>query len=281
MHDNACIATQIGSEKDDPDLPKDCRLGEWVNATTETRFVYTGPQLLGEYDIDGYTRQEIIWMGTMPVAILQGGEVYHVHTNQLSAPMAVTDNSAEVVWRWEPKPFGDSLADEDPDGDGQRFTFNLRFPGQYFDAETGLYYNYFRDYDPSVGRYVESDPIGLQGGLNTYTYGGGNPLSYVDPLGLLCGKGSHLLFDFRRGFSCQLDPPPPNPDARCITVECVMRNGDGRDTRKSPTCPIVCRVVAMPCQILGSIISPPGAACRGTIGVVCSAVCNEEKDECK
>nr|WP_067298395.1 RHS repeat-associated core domain-containing protein [Marinobacterium profundum] len=184
MHDNACIATQIGNGKDDPGLPKDCRLGEWVNATTETRFVYSGPLLLGEYDINGYSQQEIIWMGSMPVAIMQDGEIYYVHSNQLSAPMAVTDNRSEVVWRWEPKPFGDSLADEDPDGDGQRFSLNLRFPGQYFDAETGLYYNYFRDYDPATGRYVQSDPIGLRSGLNTYGYVGGRPLSYRDPFGL-------------------------------------------------------------------------------------------------
>ncbi|ANG64294.1 hypothetical protein A8C75_18655 [Marinobacterium aestuarii] len=184
MHDNACIATQIGSEKDDPGLPKDCRLGEWVNATTETRFVYTGPQLLGEYDIDGYVRQEIIWIGTIPVALLQDGEIYFIHSNQINAPAALTDSQGTVVWRWEPKPFGDSLADEDPDGDGQRFTLNLRFPGQYFDAETGLYYNYFRDYDPATGRYIESDPIGLQGGLNTYSYVYSNPLVRFDALGL-------------------------------------------------------------------------------------------------
>ena len=58
---------------------------------------------------------------------------------------------------------------------------NLRLPGQYFDEETGLHYNYFRDYDPSLGRYIESDPIGLEGGINTYLYVGNNPLKWVNP----------------------------------------------------------------------------------------------------
>jgi RHS repeat-associated protein len=62
--------------------------------------------------------------------------------------------------------------------------FNQRFPGQYYDEESGLHYNYFRDYDPATGRYVESDPIGLAGGISLYSYGYANPLFYQDPLGL-------------------------------------------------------------------------------------------------
>jgi RHS repeat-associated protein len=89
-----------------------------------------------------------------------------------------------VIWKWESDPFGAAPANDNPDGDSVKFSYNLRFPGQYYDAETGKHYNYFRDYDPGTGRYVESDPIGLDGGLNTYTYVGQNPLVGLDPYGL-------------------------------------------------------------------------------------------------
>ncbi len=90
-----------------------------------------------------------------------------------------------IVWRWEnTHPFGANLPDEDPDGNAQLFEYHPRFPGQYFDKETNLHYNYFRYYEPETGRYVSPDPIGLTGGINIYGYAKQNPLSFVDQNGL-------------------------------------------------------------------------------------------------
>jgi RHS repeat-associated protein len=87
------------------------------------------------------------------------------------------------VWRWDQQePFGVNLPDENPSALGT-FEFPLRLPGQYADKETNLHYNYFRDYDSNIGRYVESDPVGLAGGLNTYAYVNGNPIALTDPTG--------------------------------------------------------------------------------------------------
>jgi RHS repeat-associated protein len=114
--------------------------------------------------------------------------VYYIHSDHLNTPRAVTNPQNQVIWQNLPltEPFGSSAPDEDPDNDGQTFTLNLRFPGQYFDQETNSNYNYYRDhYFPGLGRYGQSDPIGLYGGINTYAYVNGNPLIYVDPEGLL------------------------------------------------------------------------------------------------
>lgn len=89
-----------------------------------------------------------------------------------------------TVWRWDQQePFGNNVADENPSGLGT-FDLPLRLPDQYFDKETNLHYNYSRDYDSNTGRYVENDPIGLVGGLNTYAYVEAEPIAFIDPLGL-------------------------------------------------------------------------------------------------
>jgi len=118
------------------------------------------------------------------------GSVTHssVHTDHLNTPRLVADDTQQTVWKWEQQePFGVNAANDDPDGNSVAFEFNLRFPGQYFDIETNAHYNYFRDYYPATGRYVQSDPIGLWGGLNTYAYVLSHPLRRIDRLGLYYG----------------------------------------------------------------------------------------------
>jgi RHS repeat-associated protein len=155
-----------------------------------TYFVYDeAGHLLGEYGGSGALIQETVWMADTPVATLRprtggGVDIYYVHTDHLNTPRKITrpaDNA--LLWRWDVAPFGAALPDENPEGAGT-FRYNLRFAGQYYDTESGLHYNYFREYDPAVGRYVESDPIGLKGGINTYGYANQDPVDLADPFGL-------------------------------------------------------------------------------------------------
>jgi RHS repeat-associated protein len=110
--------------------------------------------------------------------------LYFIHPDHLGTPRLIADAAGTTVWRWDQQePFGNDTPNGDPNSTGTTFEFPLRLPGQYADRETGLAYNYYRDYDPATGRYVQSDPIGLAGGINTYLFVGGNPLSYTDPTG--------------------------------------------------------------------------------------------------
>lgn len=164
-------------------------LGQRVAKTlgvTSTYFVYDeAGHLLGEYDKLGKAIQETVWLGDMPVAMSAANVNYFVYADHLNAPRAIANSTGKVIWRWDGDAFGATLANEDPDKNGVKFTYNLRFPGQYFDKSTGLHYNGFRDYDPTTGRYMQSDQIGLMGGVNTYGYVSGNPVNYTDSSGLI------------------------------------------------------------------------------------------------
>jgi RHS repeat-associated protein len=144
--------------------------------------------LLGEYDGTGVLVQETVWLGDIPVATVRpnGASIstYYVHSDQLNTPRQITRPSDNApMWTWFSDPFGTDAANSNPAGAGA-FAYNLRFPGQVFDGQAGLHQNGFRDYDPATGRYPQSDPIGLAGGINPYAYVRGNPASRRDPLGL-------------------------------------------------------------------------------------------------
>jgi RHS repeat-associated protein len=147
---------------------------------------------LGDYDAVGQPFQQAIWMGDLPVGLLVGAganqKLYYVQADALGTPRVVIDPVRNVaVWNWEiaGEAFGDGAPNQDADGDGVAFVFDMRFPGQRYDSATGMYYNYHRDYDSGAGRYVQSDPIGLGGGSSTFGYVGGNPLKRIDPKGLV------------------------------------------------------------------------------------------------
>ncbi|KRB08018.1 hypothetical protein ASD86_09475 [Lysobacter sp. Root690] len=145
-------------------------------------------RFMGRYDAAGTPSQEVIWLGDAPIGLVAGGKLLYVQADHLGTPRVIIDPVRQkAIWKWDltGDVFGGSLPSQDPDLDGQVFVFDLRFPGQQFDAISGTHYNIYRDYDPSTGRYLQSDPIGLQGGMNTYNYVSGSPMLWSDPLGLL------------------------------------------------------------------------------------------------
>lgn len=144
-------------------------------------------------------------------------ELFFFHSDHLNTPQKLTDASKAIVWDASYEPFGTvTLATE-------LLTQPMRFPGQYFDTESGLSQNWMRDYDPSIGRYLESDPIGLKGGFSTYAYVSGNPLIYVDPTGLI--KCSCQAIG---GGGRDTDKSSPNFQQKVCTYTCRCSCKDGK-----------------------------------------------------
>lgn len=155
-----------------------------ADTNTTLHFIYDQEgQVIAEIDAaTGDTLREYIYLHGQQVAIVDntdtsGEERYFVHNDNRMTPQKITNESQVAVWAADYEPFGKATVVL------STIDNNIRLPGQYSDVESGLHYNYFRDYDPDTGRYIESDPIGLEGGLNTYGYVEGNPNSNIDPTG--------------------------------------------------------------------------------------------------
>lgn len=150
-------------------------------------------QLLGEYNASGKAVQETVYLDGQPVGVMKGSQRYYINPDHLGAPRTILNQKGQVVWKWSRDAFGNGAPNQKP-GSAASFLYNLRLPGQYADAETGLYHNNARDYDPQLGRYIQPDPIGLNGGINPYVYVGNDPVHNIDPWGLVyyCSAPLHL-----------------------------------------------------------------------------------------
>ena len=208
-----------------------------VQSPDRSEYVYDDDgHLIGEYAPNLADHIEILWLDDTPVALLKrrpgssdggpggggtptawagmaagGVDVYLIQPDHLDTPRVLVNAANAPVWRWDSAPFGDTAANENPTEGLPNFTFNLRFPGQQYDRETGTHYNYFRDYEAQTGRYVQSDPVGLDDDLGTFNYVGAVPLTSVDPRGL--GRCTKVLESLNL---CK--PRVPKPDRPDLNV---------------------------------------------------------------
>ena len=177
------------------------RSSKTVNGVT-THFVYSDVdgQLLGEYNATGSPIREYIYLEGERVAMYDYTTVepkdstnqkaiVYLHNNQVGQVQYAFNSDGQMIYERVQTPFGETM--------GEINAYNLqmpvRFPGQYYDAETGFNQNWNRDYDPTIGRYIESDPIGLNGGINTYGYVGQSPGMWIDLMGLLTGEAERIV----------------------------------------------------------------------------------------
>jgi RHS repeat-associated protein len=218
---------------------------------------------------------------------------YYVYPDQVDTPRIITRPSdKQMIWRWDQTdPFGAAAPNQNPSGLGS-FAYNPRFPGQLYDQEDNLYYNYFRNYEPTLARYVQSDPIGMEGGLGTYTYVDDGPLVDTDPKGQgrftkQCGpctvtfdsdqwKGAHTHWQCpgqpqgcikKDGTLCDGSGPPP-----ADVKDCLQKWGRIPPDPQMSSCGPVCKNVIGGVVVGGLIIGgfclagPPGAVLGGIAG---------------
>ncbi len=225
-----------------------------TDASLGSAYVYADGQLpswavLGEYDngsASGTGRTEYIWLPTedgsaIPVGMFRNSKFFAIHPDHLGTPRLMTDSTNKVVWQWAYSGFGNnkpigvlkpttsatSAFTNQPvllSAPAAVAVLDLRFPGQMADEETGLFYNTYRSYQPSQGRYPQADPIGLSGGANRFGYVGGNALSFTDPMGLQAIPIPPILM-----------PGVPNPtfDAQRELIDRMRRRGGGDEPEET------------------------------------------------
>jgi RHS repeat-associated protein len=212
--------------------------GQWNLLGTYT-FSSTSQGVSLRADPDATTVADAIRFIPTGSSVTQQTTAY-VHADHLGMVQKMTDSAQQVVWQAIYEPFGEAAITKQAYYDSP-----LRFPGQYFDAETGLHQNWNRDYDPTIGRYLQSDPIGLDGGINTYAYGASNPLTMIDPDGLLFIDPTGSMPDDTTG-----PTRPPKPK------ECEACEGDDRVVVEIKS--TVCRMGDVMCEIAYRQAGIPG-----------------------
>ena len=205
------------------------RVKKVVNGVATIFHYDEGGQLIAESNGSGTVTAVYVYLNGQPLAKIEGASVYYYHNDALGTPQKMTDSTGTVVWSADYKPFGEATITV------STITNNLRFPGQYYDAETGTHYNYFRDYDPTTGRYKQADPWysgivrmsssrakvdvrirrpGRLVDLSLYPYVENNPLKWIDPRGLeIFIVGGRGPFTFRYGPRFNRMPRVPDPRA--------------------------------------------------------------------
>ncbi len=209
--------------------------------------------------------------------LLKQQKLLYLHTDHLNTPRLATDPDQTVVWRWAGEAFGQTQPDRDPDGDGTKVNVRLRFPGQYHDGESGLYYNWNRYHDPKTGRYVTSDPIGLKGGPNPYTYAKNNSLRWIDP------NGSQSLQEPQppkvppESEPKDYDPKDPQCEQKCFRqefMECLIGGG--------VLCAGVCSAMLATTTPAGGAVCAVGCPCNAAYAcyklseMFCKGACNKQ-----
>ncbi|WP_220812374.1 RHS repeat-associated core domain-containing protein [Pseudomonas paralcaligenes] len=245
-----------------------------ITSIAVVTFLY-GPdgQLLGEtrYNSAGtrLSSQYYLWLDSMPIGgqalnYAPNGSVssrttFYLHADHLNSPRLATNQAGQEIWRWKSDAFGEGVASV-VQGSGID-AINLRFPGQYYDFESGLHYNYFRDYDPQTGRYVESDPIGLSGGLNTFGYVSANPITTSDALGLR-GTITIVVVPAVRPVTSDGALLPYNGGLllSCNTILCVQNSNAGYPSIGPE----------VPPQTSSCPVPPQEPDCSPPVGTICS-----------